>query len=186
MKWAAAASGGGLTLIQESTASANSSLDFSSISGSYKQLLLTWHGVYASATGLAFAIRFNSSSASEYQTYHGGAQGSGGSSSYGGGQTTTTYVYYPDGGSFLTESAISSVPSIGSLLIDNYASTSKHKYYEGRQFGMFSDNNGVQSKFFAGTWKNTAAITSINIFRISASGTFTNNTNTSVRLYGIS
>ena len=184
VKWAAPASGGGMTLIQESTASANSALDFSSISGSYKQLLLVWQGLYASTTGLSFSIRFNSSSASEYQTYHGGSQGS--NSGYGSGNTTTTYIAYPDGNIPVTESAVTGIPTVGSLLIDNYASTTKHKFYEGRQFGEFSENNGKQAKYFGGSWKNTNAITSINIFRISASGTFSNNTNTSIRLYGIS
>jgi hypothetical protein len=63
--WATPAAGG-MTLIQETAASANTSIDFSSIPSTYKDLILYWEGIYESTTSDEFTLRFNSDSGSNY------------------------------------------------------------------------------------------------------------------------
>jgi hypothetical protein len=57
---------GGMTLIQEVVASANSSISFSSIPATYKQLLLIWSGIKHSASGATFHLRINANSANYF------------------------------------------------------------------------------------------------------------------------
>ena len=73
----------------------------------------------------------------------------------------------------------------GTLLIDNYASTSLTKTY---QFTTgFRDPGGANNHRYVGSgfWNSTSAITSLDIVRISGTQTITNATNTSIRLYGL-
>ena len=180
--WANAASGGGMTLIQETALSGNSSLSFSSISGSYKQLLLVWHGVYFSGNGV-FAIRLNNDSNSNYTTnaiYY--------SNTSGGVDARTAAYIQPsiDGfGQSITNTTDYNLGR-GWLLIDNYASSTKYKGLEGKNW--FYDGQYSEKKMatYVGTYASTTAITSIDIVRYSGSQTMTNAANTSVRLYGVS
>jgi hypothetical protein len=180
LKWATPAAGG-MTLISETTASALSSLSLSSIPGTYKQLLLIWSGINHSATGSIFNIRLNNNSGSIYCineiTFNGGISqdaiayssitgGFGGP--FGNGVTATTL-----------ENAVQ-----GSLLIDNYSSSTKLKAFSCEwAYKPVSTLNYVLER---GVFNSTTAITSIDIVRSSGSATFSNITNTSIRLYGIS
>ena len=65
-EWATPSGGGGMTLLSTTTLSGNTTI--SSISGSYKHLLLNLKGVTSSADGNAVAIRFNGDSGANY--YH--------------------------------------------------------------------------------------------------------------------
>jgi hypothetical protein len=67
LKWAAAASGGGMTLLSTTTLT-GASTTISSISGSYKHLLLNLKGVTASVDGNAINLRMNGDSGANY--YH--------------------------------------------------------------------------------------------------------------------
>ena len=171
-------SSGGITLISEQTASSSTAIDFTSISGSYKQLLLTWHGINTSAS-TSFSIRFNSNTSSIYST--GGVFVNGASASFNGG-TDTQVAANPFGDSVTAANYFDR--SKGSLLIDNYASTTKLKYFK----YTFQKTDTSTNRFgsYEGTFDSTSAITEINIFRSAGSGSFTNATNTSIRLYGIS
>lgn len=187
----AAFSSGGMTLIQESVASAISSLSFSSIAGTYKQLFLVWSGIYHSAANNGFSVRLNNSSSSIY--YEQGA------AVYGGGNATSQYVQGTgigislgiQSGSYLLGYDTSDYPSNlqlqcqGSLLIDNYASTTKYKYYKA-DFSYFDGGIGALATDIYGVFASTSAITSVDIFRGTGSGTFSNYTDTSIRLYGVS
>jgi hypothetical protein len=181
LKWATAASGG-MTLISETVASANSSISFSSL-GSYKQLYLMWSGIYHSTTGSSFGIRLNNSSTAS--TYEGaGIYASGGAA----GNTGFLESYFgpsqyaPFG--YNNTSQTLRFANQGTFLLDNYTSSTKLK------------SGVIQSGFREGTtdnyiqynsiWNSTAAVTSIDIVRISGSATISNVTNTSIRLYGIS
>jgi hypothetical protein len=182
LAWATAASGGGLTLITETVASANNSISFGSISGSYKQLLLVWHGLYFSANG-TFNLRLNNDSGSNYTTnsmYF--SNNSGGSDA-----RTSSYIQpvFDSIGQSNTSTTTANLAR-GFLLIDNYASASRLKFFEGflwNRDAQFSENKIVS---YVGTYESTTAITSIDIVRTSGSQTLTNATNTSIRLYGIS
>lgn len=182
--WVTLPSSGGMTLISETVASANSAIDFTSISGSYKQLLLIWDGIYHSTSGSAFDIRFNSDSGSNYKTQFfrfTNAAGSGGGDFTSLMSGTTTLAPF---GYEITSST--NYPTGGYLLIDNYASTSKFKHYYGN---WNFTQTGVTVAFVPqlnGHYASQSAITSINIVRLSGSATMTNVTNTTIRLYGVS
>jgi hypothetical protein len=182
--WSTPAAGGGMTLIQEVVANADTGIDFTSISGSYKQLLLTWHGIYESNSSTTMSVRFNADSGSNYNymagAFRGGSQavetgavsditdGNNGLSPFGYGVTTSA----------LNERAA------GYLVIDNYSSSTKLKEY----YGMFKFKWSTTSYYdnFVGTYNSTTAITQVNIVRIGGAGTMSNATDTSIRLYGIS
>jgi len=180
----AAASSGGMTLISETVASSLSSLTFGSISGSYKQLYLVWSGVRHSGTGSGFSIRLNNNSGSVYAQLVGG-QSDNVNQIEG---TTTTQIatsnFSPFGLSASAGSLV--VDSKGYLVIDNYASSTKAKTFYG-QWNCYDNDAGAyrlgQSNI--GVFNSTTAITSIDIFRTAGSATFSNATNTTIRLYGV-
>jgi hypothetical protein len=185
--WATAASGGGMTLISETVASANSSLSLSGIAGTYKQLLLAWSGIRHSGTGSAFAIRFNNDSGTNY--YVSGFQASGTTLTVAGTDQThlgglASDVIYAFGES--TNFGAITTDASGYLIIDNYASASKTKTVN--WVVNFYDNSAgkyrsVNTNSF---YNSTSAITSIDIVRISGAQTFTNQNNSTIRLYGVS
>jgi hypothetical protein len=184
LKWATPAAGG-MTLISETTASALSSLSFSSL-GSYKQLLLIWAGIRHSANGSAFSIRFNNDSGSIYPIN--GFQGD---------STFTLNGTTPDtiqGSNNITifsfgrnvTNASANTDVNGSLLIDNYTSTTKSKYWEIKHAYYDVSSASYGSLNCQGIFNTTSAITSIDIVRLSGTATFSNQNNTTIRLYGVS
>jgi hypothetical protein len=184
LKWATAAAGG-MTLISETGATTLSSLSFSSL-GSYKQLLLIWAGIRHSTTGSAFSIRFNNDSSSIYSIN--GFQGDTSFTLNGtspdtiqGGNNITIFSF---GQNVTNASANTDVN--GSLLIDNYTSTTKSKYWEIKHTYYNASAVSYASLNAQGIFNTTSAITSIDIVRLSGSATFTNQNNTTIRLYGVS
>ena len=186
LAWSAPAAGGGLTLIQETVANANSSITFGSIPGTYKQLLLTFHGLYQSNNTSAFSLRFNNSSTSEYSQQSWGFNNA--TPAIQVSSSTTTSVGMPTGlfGEAVNATAAYETAT-GSLLIDNYASSTKKKMYYGSRAYFFNAGMGEkQYHSLVGSWGNTSAITSLDVFRSQGAGTLSNLTDTSIRLYGIS
>jgi hypothetical protein len=182
--WAAVAAGG-MTLISETVASASTGISFTSL-GSYKQLLLMYSGLSHSATGSDFSLRFNNNSSSIYNSigfqstttsYNSGESGM---SHVGGYQTATLY-------SFGTNSNAAQSAGIGgSILIDNYTSSTKSKTCT-VQFGYYDQtNNRYQNQISIMNFTDTTAITSLDIVRLSGTATISNNGNSTIRLYGIS
>jgi hypothetical protein len=177
-------SSGGITLITETVAAANTSISFSSIPQIYKQLLLVWSGIYHTVADSEFVLRFNNVSTSSYaEGYIVGAasvtSGQGTSDSVGRAAAFRTFGE-------ITSSANLNGGSKGFLLIDNYTSTAKLKPYE--LVGSYRES-GVGRNFAysgSGTFDSTSAITSLDIVRTSGTGAMTNVTNTSIRLYGLS
>ena len=186
LKWATPAASGGITLISETTASGLSSLSLSSIPSTYKNLVLTWQGVYISDSTTQFGIRFNNDSTA--QIYKGiGARPSDAGSIYAINSTDSTNATnigsFPIG--MNTTTSINHGNGNGSLTIFNYASTSKLKQYQ-YQFTYNRSSSGTDISWLVnGTFNTTSAITSIDIFRITGSGTFSNNTDTTFRLDGV-
>jgi hypothetical protein len=182
----AAFTSGGMTLIQETTASGLSSLSFSSIPSTYKHLLLTWNGVYHSTSGTVFNVRFNNNSGSVYayrtnysenagftETTSNGAsqfQGSGSQAPFGRETTLTDLMNR----------------AYGSIFIENYASTTKLKNTRGVWSFNWAGTASVKIFDYLGVFNDTTAITSVDIVRTSGTGTLENIANTSIRLYGIS
>jgi len=183
LAWASV-SAGGMTLISETVASGLSSLSFSSL-GSYKQLLLVWHGIQHNAASNIFNIRFNSDSGNNYiwfNNYWGGGHGHEVSTnSYACQQGMAPFGYHTNG------TGASEVAN-GFLLLDNYTSTTKSKAYQIQNFMRTPTDTAGDSRGgnTTGYYNSTSAITSIDVFRLSGASTFSNYSNTTIRLYGIS
>lgn len=181
---------GGMTLISETVASGNSSISFSSIAGTFKQLMLVWDGIYHSDGSTLFSLRFNNSSSAIYTgiTHYNDASSSAGSV-IGDYNTNGTYVVNTSGAGVFgngADSTDSRNTNRGWFTIDNYASTTKYKNYRTE----FSHKKAVvYTPVFCyrsiGSFDSTSAITSLDIVRISGSGTISNVSDTSIRLYGI-
>jgi hypothetical protein len=162
-----------MTLIQETTASALSSLSFTSL-GSYKQLLLLWNGVSHSVTGSTFAIRFNNGSTNVY--YNGGISSSSAAlSTY---VDTATSLRSTGGGGVSSfpfgqnaQSAYGPYGMTGSLLVDNYTSSTKFKYFESQWHNADDTDSLRYGVNIQGSWANTDAITSLDIVRLSGTAT---------------
>jgi hypothetical protein len=178
---------GGMTLISETVASALSSLSFTSL-GSYKQLLLMYSGIRHSNNSTYFSVRFNNDSTSVY--YTGGLQQSGATTATAmaafdqlGGSAGGSTIF-PFGGQ--ASNAALSTDVMGSILIDNYTSSTKFKTITSNfHYYMAADAANVNMNAVH-MYGNTSAITSLDIVRLSGAGTFSNSTNTTIRLYGIS
>lgn len=185
LKWATP-SAGGMTLISNTVASAVSAINLTSIPSTYKQLVLIWSGIDHSTTGSAFGVRFNNSSgATDYycsqMSYNTNALSTVNSTdTTASGTTTGTRQFFGSSANQGTTGA-----SRGYLVIDNYASTSLFKSYYGSYF--YYDNINVEragANYF-GYFRSTSAISSIDIVRLTGTATLSNQTNTSIRLYGV-
>lgn len=176
-------SAGGLTLISETVASGLSSLSFSSIPSTYKGLLVRWCGVQAgSSDNTRISWRINNDSGSNYiyqrKTYSGSGVTCGTSTGSNIGENVG--LTGPTGTATLANAAS------GYLYVDNYASTTKVKNFilEVQFYSAFGSDAIGQSAL--GFWNSTSAITSLDIFRQNGTNTFSNASNTSIRLYGVS
>jgi hypothetical protein len=184
--WATPTSGG-MTLISETTASALSSLSFSSIPSTYKQLFLYWEGIYHSDNSTQFGIKFNNSTTEIYWGNILTATGSSLTQTAFAGTTSASSIPAFGKSNNLNPTAEFYFNCRGTLFIDNYSSTTKTKKYSlGFQYydnavSIFR-NQPIQDCFF----NSTSAITSIDIVRIAGTGTFSNITNSTIRLYGLS
>jgi hypothetical protein len=184
--WAAPAAAGGMTLISETVASTLSSLSFTSL-GSYKQLMLMWAGIRHSTTGSAFGIRFNNNSSSIYSS---GGLGMRNAVANTQGDTsdqittaTTIAGAYPFGEASNLAATYTDV--FGFLLLDNPTSTTKAKGYSISYSYYNNTASAYSSRQLNGYFDSTTAVTSIDIFRTAGSATFTNQGNSTIRLYGV-
>jgi hypothetical protein len=184
--WATATSTAGLTLIAEQTASSSTGIDFTSISGSYKQLLLVWSGAQHSTTGSAFTIRLNADSGANYAMT--GAYAASASIGISGANNTSIFVGGADYFAFGQDANSSALyaPAKGTLLIDNYSSSTKLKTISGA-WSYFDNGGGLPRAMLqiSGVYNSATAITQLNIVRTAGSATLTNLANTSIRLYGV-
>ena len=169
LKWAAPATGGGVTLIATTTPSGVSVINYTSISG-YKHLLLTWNGVYTSDHDTAFNVRFNNDSSGIYSVNDISGQ------TWAGGQ----YALFMEGNSLNENSGH------GYLYIYDVASTAYWKTFNG-QSAYYDGNFGWKGANDArGMWRSTSAITSVDIVRTAGSGTLSVVSGGVVKLWGLS
>ena len=157
--WAAAASGGGLTLLSTTTLSGTSTT-VSSISGSYKNLVLVAKNVSNSA-GDSFYYRFNADSGSNY--YWSGTRIDGGTQSIynNNGSTWTTISYQNNSGATNLMQAVTT--------LYRYTDTDV-VYFENRSYAGITAATARQSITTNGIYDNSAAITSVTV--TSSSGNF--------------
>jgi hypothetical protein len=180
LKWATPAAGG-LTLISEQVASANSAIDFNSIPGTYKQLILVWSGIVHSDIASSFDIRLNNSASSVYNVQFSSVSNSTASTGF----YSNTYLGEYTLGRRANDANIYR-NSNGFLTIDNYASSTRAKPYI-TTYAFYNADATTRNTFtINGVFNSTTAVTSLNIFRTEGTGTFTNTANTSIRLYGLS
>ena len=185
LKWAAPAAGGGMTLISETVASALSSLSFSSL-GSYKQLVLMYSGIRHSDATSSFVVRLNNNSGNNY--YKSGMSGrettlrlGADATSHLGDSNNATWCAFGVG----TNYAGLDTDVMGYIVIDNYTSATKGKAVFAA-YSYFNNNGGGYYAQSLNHYVNiTSAITSVDIVRLTGSGTFSNTTNTTIRLYGV-
>ena len=150
--------------------SAQANVTFSSISGSYTDLIL----VIAGGTNAAadWGIRFNSDSATNYsRTYLSGdgtSASSGRISNYSGGMIPMDYNGYPENNTNFN--------SIVNIM--NYSNATTYKTVVSR-----TNNAARGTDATVGLWRSTSAITSVDVRTITASTTW--QPGTTFTLYGI-
>jgi hypothetical protein len=173
--WTTAPASGAMTLISRQTPSNASSLSFSSISGSYTDLLLRWTGLYGGAS-TEYNIRLNNISSTTYSNNY-NLNGSTGGGSYA--QISNQVMI----GSNAT-SSFGNTNATGYLLVKNYASATYAKAYTA-MLTTVSAGGTVQWANIEGALNTTAAITSIDIFRSAGSVNFNTATNGFIELWGV-
>ena len=147
--------------------SATATVDFTSISGSYTDLIYVMQ-VTTSSGGNYTRIRFNSDTGSNYSVTRISGSGTAASSSR---NTSQTYIEI-DNVSFVNTTIANRI-----LQIQNYSNTTTYKTVLGR-----NNNSSNGTGAIVGLWRSTSAITSISVF-LEASGTF--NAGSTFTLYGI-
>lgn len=150
--------------VASSTLSSNStSITFSSIPGSYTDLILIVKGIFASGSTNDTALQFNSDTGTNYSWIRLLGNGSVASS---GRQASDAQIDF---------GLMSSTNQTNSIAhIQNYSNTTSHKTVIGR------GNSTEYVSLNVGAWRNTAAITSITV---RSAATFV--TGTIFSLYGI-
>ena len=126
--------------------SAAASVTFSSISGSYTDLILVFNGTTVT-TANNLSLQFNADTGSNYSMTRVRGNGSTADSTR---FTNISMMYGPN------ISYTSTVPSPVIWQIQNYANTTTYKTAIGRGGGSDTETTAV-----VGLWRNTAAITSI-------------------------
>jgi hypothetical protein len=183
VKWATAASGGGFTLIQDQQASASAAINFTSIAGTYKHLLLTWEGLRSTTdSSTAYDVRFNADSSAIYHSR--GISYIGTTGTVQAASNTSAGFGKLIGQGFQGTGV--NEQSRGYLWIYDYASTTRFKVCVGSSSFMDQGLGETNLPMVLTNYASTSAITSVDITRIAGSGNLTNATSTSIRLYGVS
>ena len=133
-------------------ASASSSVTFSSIPATYRDLVIITNQTMVSGSGYDTSLRFNADSGSNYSNIY--ALGTGSGSPISGVQSLT----FADCG--FMNSFVSN-PFNRIINIMDYSATDKHKTLISR---ASNPGSGEQVSMYANRWANTAAITSVQVF----------------------
>lgn len=183
-------SGSSVELISETVASSASGLNLTGIPQTYSHLIFVWHGIQISDTGSGFSIRFQNDSGSNYASYANAFYETANDS-----VTNPTWFVGSSalatnlGGNRMFGYACNSTDvyrqSQGRLIIYNYSSTTRQKFWEVSYGYQRRDNNRFQGGNLMGTYLSLNAINEINVYRQDSTGTFSNSANTSIRLYGV-
>lgn len=166
LAWAAASSGGGMTLLSTTTLS-GASTTISGISGSYNRLVAYIYGVTNASANYLMSIQANGSANLAYYVNHSNTN-----NVYSTDKNTNADIYAN------ATSSQSSVDNSTVLEIDNYAQTSAYKPFQYK--GFVTATAGDQGFTSAGAIKTNSAISSLKF--APSSGTFSAGT---VLLYGV-
>jgi hypothetical protein len=178
-------SSGGMTLISTVNASAATGVSFTSISGSYKHLLLVWEQVRQSAFSTFCTIRFNSNTTAAYSyagvryrndTAYPGQNWEGDQTKFGSGTDFAPIM--------ATDTAdLNEFNSYGRMWIYDYAQSDKGIVVDWNSMSKSGADNNLNMAFATGHFQpaTLAAVTQIDVVRNSTqtiTGTF--------KLYGVS
>jgi hypothetical protein len=167
--WATPASGGGITLITSTDMAGVASVTFSSIVGTYKNLVVIIKNFYI-GTDFRLRVELNSdTTASNYDNIINQGRSSGAFTSYANSNTLQE----------LTQEGTDS-DAFMYLFFPDYTNTIARKQIQNNA-GFLSDNGGVVVQNGTHQWRNTNAITDIKILNTLASN-FTAGT---CQLYGV-
>jgi hypothetical protein len=168
LKWATAASGG-ITLITSTDMAGVSSVTFSSIVGTYKNLVVLVKNYYL---GTDFNMKYE---------LNGDTTGTNYDYVMTSGRSTGAFTAYSNS-NFLHDVGVEGTDSdtFIYLFIPDYTNTIARKQLQNNG-GYLSDNGGVVTQMASHQWRNTSAITQIRIFNNLASN-FTAGT---CQLYGV-
>jgi hypothetical protein len=147
--WATPTSGSGYTQIDSQTMT-GSQINFNSISGSYNKLVLVCQDFYAGAINETLKIRFNADSTSNAYKTVGVFDGTSNSGTSTSGWLTWFYAHNTNQSNFVI------------FEIENYSNTNSWK--SGTLSAAYNDGTGDRADISTIAWKNTAAITAINLF----------------------
>lgn len=181
VKWGTVASGG-VTLLSTIDASAATTVSFTSISGSYKHLLLTWKDAGSDSSDSYWGIRINNDSNSNRHQYRGFST-SGGTLTGIGVRSTMWGSSSSDApiGPVEASGSTSSYNGFGSLWLYDYADTANQKFGYWQALTGNANSGAFTSNFANCLYNQTSAITRIDFIR-SSTQTITGK----FRLYGVS
>jgi len=180
--WTTPAAGGGLTPLGTATLSSATGVQFASIPGGYKHLLVRWEGLWASSSTGVFQVRFNNDSGNNYQYRRFVLQNAVLSQSA---INNNAFFGGTGGDEAVVPAMITSATSYyslgqGSLIIHDYTSTSKIFSIEATASGRYSTE--VVRTWHSGYYSvSGTAITQIDFIRSS-----TQTVNGTFFLYGVS
>lgn len=145
-------------------ASTASSITFSNIPATYRDLILVVDGT-TSGTGVGIGLRYNADSGTNYSAVIMSGSGSAAASSSNTGNNVADVMY-----------ADNTTRINGIIQVMDYSATDKHKTALSR-----SNQAGTYVLAYASRWANTAAITSVNVVTLTSSFA----SGTTLSLYGV-
>jgi hypothetical protein len=176
LAWATPASGG-WTLISTSTPSSATAIDFNSISSDYKQLCVTWAGLYASANNTTLLYRLNNDSGANYKYREIDFTNSTVSGYFGAETNMPCFVR--------TTSTSSTDTAAGYVMIYNANSTTLHKYMESVTSYRRADTSVNVIRRGSWHYASTSAISSVNFYRGETTGTINAISGGFIQLWGL-
>lgn len=152
--------GGGLAKLAETIISSPvSTITFSAISGSYRNLALRITCAASVNTNPTLSLQFNGDTAAHYDWTFAYTEGNGIATGSAGFSSTSMAWLSP-----IPSNALANQPAVVAILITNYTGTVFNKALTGTW--MREDTTvttGIFAGILSGTWKSTAAITSITL-----------------------
>ena len=169
LKWAAAASGGGMTLLDTLTLT-GASVTSSTIAGTYNDLLLVSRNYKPANNGASLEVRVNGDTGTNYSSTQVGAQ------------LYDVAPFNATGWSWNLQQNSTTSTALGVMLIPDYANATTKKTATGNAFGEFetTPSTNVYFSTYRYIFNSTSAITSLTFKP--ASGNFTSG---SVLIYGV-
>jgi hypothetical protein len=177
-EWVTPAAGGGWTLISTSEPSGATAVDFTSISNTYTQLVVTWAGIYAASNNSNFLIRLNSDSSTAYKER---------SVEFSGASTVGNYLGVTTSIPCMvrTTSTTETETAAGYMIIFNANSTTLNKYIESVTSYKRADTATDVIRRGSYHYDSNSAISSINFFRGETAGTISVTSGGFIQLWGL-